>query len=148
MKKLIAFQSDTCRLAEVRAEVRAFLAAAGFDDCAAELMVLALDEACTNVIRHAYGNSCKPVRLTLGLLRDRVRFVLRDYGRSCDPGQIRSRALEDIRPGGLGVHIIRQAFDTVDYAPQRRGTRLTLEKFLPVPPFAGPEVLPDPAIGH
>ena len=62
-----------------------------------------------------------------------VRFVLRDYGRSCDPAKIKSRELEDIRPGGLGVHIIKQAFDSVIYTPQPRGTRLVLEKKKPVP---------------
>ncbi|MGB9274225.1 MAG: ATP-binding protein, partial [Terrimicrobiaceae bacterium] len=61
-------------------------------------------------------------------LRDRVRFILRDYGRSCDPKHIRGRDLEDVRPGGVGVHIIRQVFDHVKYEPRRRGTRLVLEK--------------------
>lgn len=130
MKTKVAFKSSTCELARIRAEVRAFLAAAGFPEDSAELIVLALDEACANVIRHAYGHDCKPVRLEMVRLRDRVRFVLRDYGRSCDPAKIQSRALEDIRPGGLGVHIIRQAFDVVDYRPCTRGTRLTLEKHL------------------
>ena len=132
MKNTIRFSSDTCHLADVRKEVRAFLAANGFDDCATALMVLALDEACTNVIRHAYAHECKPVRLEMTSLRALVRFVLRDYGRSCDPKKIKSRKLEDIRPGGLGVHIIRQAFDKVTYSPQARGTRLILEKKRPV----------------
>jgi len=125
------FQSDTCHLAEVRARVRAFLSDNGFNDCEAELMVLALDEACTNVIRHAYGHACKPVRLKMTSLQGKVRFTLRDYGQACDPSKIKSRALEDIRPGGLGVHIIRQAFDAVSYQPQARGTRLVLEKRRP-----------------
>ena len=60
--------------------------------------------------------------------RDRVRFILRDYGRSCDPRRIRSRELSDVRPGGVGVHIIRQVFDNVKYEPCRRGTRLVLER--------------------
>ncbi|MEI8386827.1 MAG: ATP-binding protein [Verrucomicrobiota bacterium] len=128
MKKTICFSSDTCHLAEVRAEVRAFLGRHGFDECATELMVLALDEACTNVIRHAYAHERKPVRLEMTALRGLVRFVLRDYGRTCDPAKIKSRELEDIRPGGLGVHIIKQAFDSVTYSPQPRGTRLVLEK--------------------
>ena len=132
MKKRMLFQSSPCSLAEVRAEARAFLTECGFDESPAELMVLALDEACTNIIRYAYAHACKPVRLEMRRLPDRIRFVLRDYGNSCDPEKIRSRALEDIRPGGLGVHIIRQAFDRVDYAPQRRGTKLTLEKILTV----------------
>jgi len=131
MKNTIRFSSDTCHLADVRKEVRAFLAANGFDDCATALMVLALDEACTNVIRHAYAHECKPVRLEMTSLRALVRFVLRDYGRSCDPKKIKSRKLEDIRPGGLGVHIIKQAFDSVTYLPQPKGTRLVLEKKRP-----------------
>ena len=130
MKTKITFTSETCQLAGVRAAVREFLAGSGFGECEAELMVLAMDEACTNVIRHAYGHACKPVRLEMSRLSDRVRFILRDYGRSCDPSRIRSRALEDIRPGGLGVHIIKQAFDLVEYRPRPRGTELRLEKIL------------------
>lgn len=130
MKRQFTFTSDTCRLAEVRAEARAFLSECGFEECAAELLILAIDEACTNIIRYAYGHECRPVRLRMERLRDRVRFVLRDYGRSCDPKKIRSRALEDIRPGGVGVHIIKQAFDHVEYEPCARGTRLVLEKKL------------------
>jgi anti-sigma regulatory factor (Ser/Thr protein kinase) len=136
MKHRLVFTSDTCRLAEVRQEAREFLARCGYEECAAELLILALDEACTNIIRHAYGHQCKPVRLVMERLKDRVRFTLRDYGQSCDPAKIRSRELEDIRPGGVGVHIIRQAFDHVSYQPCPRGTRLTLEKFLPEPSVA------------
>ena len=128
MKLKFTFTSDPRRLAEVRSCVRSFLNKCGFDECSIELLVLGLDEACTNVIRHAYGHNGKPVRLEMERLRDRVRFVLRDYGRSCDPECIRSRNLEDVRPGGVGVHIIRQVFDYVKYEPRRRGTRLILEK--------------------
>jgi len=127
----IRFQSDTCHLADIRAQARGFLSAAGFDECTSELMVLALDEACTNVIRYAYGHACRPVTLEMTALRTKIRFILRDYGRTCDPSRIKSRALEDIRPGGLGVHIIQHAFDSVSYLPQRRGTRLVLEKARP-----------------
>jgi anti-sigma regulatory factor (Ser/Thr protein kinase) len=131
MTRIFCFTSETCRLAEVRKEVRQFLGKNGFDECATELMVLALDEACTNIIRHAYASCSKPVRLEMTALRAMVRFVLRDYGKSCDPKKIKSRELEDIRPGGLGVHIIKQAFDNVTYSPQSKGTRLILEKKRP-----------------
>ena len=128
MKIKFTFSSDPCKLAEVRRRARAFLEKCDFHECGAELLVLGLDEACTNIIRHAYGHNGKPVRLEMERLRDRVRFVLRDYGRSCDPKHIRSRDLKDVRPGGVGVHIIRQVFDHVKYEPCRRGTRLVLEK--------------------
>ena len=131
MKQKLVFTSDTCRLAEVRQVARNFLSSCGFEECEAELLVLALDEACTNIIRHAYGNACKPVRLEMNRRRDCVRFILRDYGRHCDPDCIRSRDLEDIRPGGVGVHIIKQAFDSVTYEPRARGTKLILDKLYP-----------------
>ena len=135
MKTKFVFTSDSCRMAEVRHSARSFLKKCDFDESSIELLVLGLDEACTNIIRHAYHHDERPVRLEMERLRDRVRFVLRDYGRPCDPNGIRSRALEDFRPGGVGVYIIRQVFDYVNYEPRRRGTRLVLEKR-----FATPEV--------
>lgn len=131
MKVRVNFQSDSCKLADVRRQVRDFLEGCGFDECAAEMVVLALDEACTNVIRHAYHLECKPVKLEMEHLKNQVRFTLRDYGESCDPAQIKSRSLEEIRPGGVGVHIIKQVFDEVSYQPCTRGTRLIMTKYLP-----------------
>ena len=130
MKSKFVFISESCRMAEVRRSARSCLKKCDFDESSIELLVLGLDEACTNIIRHAYAHDEKPVRLEMERLRDRVRFVLRDYGRPCDPKCIRSRALEDVRPGGVGVYIIRQVFDYVKYEPRRRGTRLILEKKL------------------
>lgn len=127
----VVFRSQTCDLAGVRARIREFLASVPLDEADVELIVLALDEACTNVIRHAYCHKCRPVRLTMERLVRKIRFVLRDYGTPCDPAKIRSRDLADIRPGGLGVHIIHQAFETVAYLPQKRGTRLVLERRIP-----------------
>jgi anti-sigma regulatory factor (Ser/Thr protein kinase) len=100
-------------------------------------MVLALDEACTNIIRHAYGGSTKrAIRLHMDRRNGTLRCVLRDYGKSCDPSKIRSRDLTDFRPGGLGVRILQSAFDSVLFEPQPRGTRLTLAKALARPAAA------------
>ena len=136
MKTKFVFSSHSGRMAEVRHSARLFLKKCDFDESSIELLVLGLDEACTNIIRHAYDQDDMPVRLEMERLNDRIRFVLRDYGRACDPKCIRSRPLEDVRPGGVGVYIIRQVFDYVKYEPRRRGTRLVLEKRL-----ATPEVL-------
>ncbi|HEY5813679.1 MAG TPA: ATP-binding protein [Terrimicrobiaceae bacterium] len=128
MKSKVVFTSDACRMAEVRDSARSFLRKCDLEEASIELLVLGLDEACTNIIRHAYRHDEKPVRLEMERLRDRVRFILRDYGQRCDPERIRSRALKDVRPGGVGVYIIKQVFDYVKYEPRRRGTRLVLEK--------------------
>jgi anti-sigma regulatory factor (Ser/Thr protein kinase) len=133
VKTKFVFSSHSCRMAEVRHSARLFLKKCDFNESSIELLVLGLDEACTNIIRHAYDQDHKPVRLEMERLHDRVRFILRDYGRPCDPKVIRSRPLEDVRPGGVGVYIIRQVFDYVKYEPLRRGTRLVLEKRLTTP---------------
>lgn len=138
MKRTLTFSSDARRLSRVRAATRDFLAECDFEECAAEALVLAIDEACTNIIRHAYGHASKPVRLEMERLRDRVRFTLRDYGKTCPPSKIRSRNLADVRPGGVGVHIIREIFDEVTYLPMPRGTKLVLiKKRRPCPSPAG-----------
>lgn len=129
MKLQLKFPADTCELSAMRNAARDFLLAAEVPEMEAELMVLALDEACTNIIRYAYGGCTKRViRMTLEDVRGTVRCSLRDYGKSCDPAKIRSRDLTDFRPGGLGVRILHSAFDSVVFEPQPRGTLLTLVK--------------------
>jgi len=127
----ITFLSEPSRLAGVRESVRDFLKGTGFREEEEARIVMAVDEACTNIIRHASGSSLKPVRLEMKRLRDRVRFVLRDYGKPFEPTTLASRDLKIFQPGGYGVFIIREVFDVVEYSPQARGTRLKLEKLLP-----------------
>jgi anti-sigma regulatory factor (Ser/Thr protein kinase) len=127
----LKFSADSSEMAGMRAAARDFLDEAGVPEMEAELMILALDEACTNIIRHAYGGPTDQlIRLHLERLRNSVRCTLRDYGKPCDPAKIRSRELSDFRPGGLGVCIMHAAFDTVNFQPKPRGTELTLEKSL------------------
>lgn len=131
MSLRLKFAADTGQLAAMRQAVRDYLLGGKVPEMEAELMVLALDEACTNIIRHAYGGcSRRLIRLCIDGLPKHVRCVLRDYGATCDPAKIRSRDLADFRPGGLGVRIMHNAFDQVLFEPQPRGTRLTLVKAL------------------
>jgi anti-sigma regulatory factor (Ser/Thr protein kinase) len=127
----IVFPSEPAHLAKVREGVRDFLGGSGFGEEDESRIVMALDEACTNIIRHAHEDLVKPVRLEMKWLRDRLRFVLRDYGKPFHPLTLQSRDMKIVLPGGYGLFIIKRVFDHVDYAPQARGTRLTLEKLLP-----------------
>jgi len=130
MNRKLNFRSDTSQLAGVRDETRKFLAGAKLDEVSSNMVVLALDEACTNIIRYAYNHKCRLVRLEMNYDGCCIQFILRDYGKSCDPAKIKGRCLEEVRPGGVGVHIIRKVFDEVSYEPCGRGTRLTLTKKL------------------
>jgi anti-sigma regulatory factor (Ser/Thr protein kinase) len=89
-----------------------------------------VDEACSNIIKHAYaGDHTKTITITITDATDRFTVRLRDYGRKTDAAKIAPRDLEDIRPGGLGTLFIKAAFDAVTYdTNQEQGTLLTLEK--------------------
>jgi len=95
------------------------------------LMVLGVDEACTNVIRYAYRlRNDQLISLRMEGLRKCVRMRLRDYGEKVFPHEMKGRSHDLVKPGGLGLHLIRYAFDRVDYVHKRRGTELVLTKKL------------------
>ncbi len=128
MNRKWIFSGKTEDLASLREEVRAFLVDTNIEDDVSAAIVLGIDEACTNIIRHAYNGESRPFRIEMRRMRNRLRFILRDYGSPCERPKIQSRDLDEVRPGGLGVHIIQQVFEHVEYSPQAHGTRLTLEK--------------------
>ena len=88
-----------------------------------------MDEACTNIIRHAYElRDDQLIALSLEHRQDCVRMRLRDYGMQPPQEALHRRRDKIIRPGGLGLIMIRNAFDQVDYILRQRGTELVLTK--------------------
>ncbi len=106
-------------------------------DCRA--VVLAVDEALTNIIRHAYrGNTGRPIEVRFrriqaardGDKRDAFEIVLEDRGATVNRAKLCSRALDEVRPGGLGLHFIRQSMDKVEFFHRNGRNQLRLVKFL------------------
>lgn len=95
-----------------------------------EGIVLAVDEACSNVIKHAYRNRPgQRIVLTFRVSSTQLEILIRDFGTSADPRNFRPRDLSDIRPGGLGVHFIRNTMDEVHYeVPEDGGMLLRMVK--------------------
>jgi len=111
--------------------VRKFLERHPFTEKQRTLMVLGIDEACTNVIRYAYDlRDDQPIALSVEVMRTCVRMRLRDYGDQTPAHKMQGRNHDQIRPGGLGLHLIRNAFDRVDYILKPRCTELVLTKHL------------------
>lgn len=130
-KKQVEFSSHTGNLALMRKIVRTFLDGYPFSEKERTLMVLGVDEACTNIIRHAYHlRDDQLIALSLEHAGDCVRMRLRDYGKQTPAHAMQGRAHDLIKPGGLGLHLIRTAFDKVDYILRSRGTELVLTKNL------------------
>jgi anti-sigma regulatory factor (Ser/Thr protein kinase) len=132
----LRISSLPAHLPVVRVAIEKMCELLGFDAEAAGGIVLSVDEALTNIIRHAYdGAGDKPIEIELAATGEGrptgLKISLRDYGRAVDPSQIKSRDLADVRPGGLGVHIMNECMDQVEYrkAPGG-GTLLTMTKNL------------------
>jgi anti-sigma regulatory factor (Ser/Thr protein kinase) len=128
-------------LCVVRNALGELAAKLGFSEAECRAVVLAVDEAMTNIIRHAYlGSAERPIEASFrrihvpgdGKSRDALEIVLEDRGVSANPNKLCGRALEDVRPGGLGLHFIRESMDTVEFSRRWGRNKLRLVKFLPV----------------
>ena len=83
-------------------------------------MVLAVDEACMNIIQHAYGNRETEIfRVEIFTNDKELTFCLTDFAPAVDEKSIKGRELDDIRPGGLGVHFINELMDQVEFLQAR-----------------------------
>ena len=129
MKQKIEFSSHTANLALMRKFVRKFLETFPFTEKQRTLMILGVDEACTNIIRHAYElRDDQPIALSLEGLKRCVRMRVRDFGKQTPRHAMPTRPHELVKPGGLGLHLIVNAFDKVDYVLRKQGTELVLTK--------------------
>ena len=117
-------------LAALRQYTESWSAFAGFGDIATGQIVMACDEACTNIFRHAYGGHTGPLRLCAEIADNALTFWIFDEAPPVAAEEIRCRELADLRPGGLGTYVMRQVFDEVNYAPHQAGNALTLRKKL------------------
>jgi len=129
--------SSPTHLPVVRAALEKMCETIGFDAEAIGKVILSADEALTNVIKHAYrGAEDRTIDIELTPLCEGpcpgLRIRIRDYGQYVDPSRIRSRDLDDVRPGGLGVHIMTQCMDELEFRPaEGTGTILTMTKRVP-----------------
>ena len=93
-------------------------------------VVLAVDEACSNIIKHAYDNDNEQtILINCTMFDNRLELRLRDFGKKANLDEIQPRNLDDIRPGGLGVHLIRTVMDKVVYEnDEKQGNHLLMVK--------------------
>ena len=102
------------------------------DETLADLK-LALTEACSNSVRHAYEDGEGHVNISFELRDDRLIVEVADDGTGFEPGQINGNGGdEELSEGGLGIAIIRSISDEVEIGggPDGRGSRLRFVKLL------------------
>lgn len=123
----LTVRSDPKLLTSVRSLVRAWLDSWQIDPKTTNDVVLAIDEACTNAIRHAYGGrSDCCVELSLHAEPGFLEFQVSDQGLPCPAECVARRKLttpeiDELEAGGLGIQLIHEVFDDVDFCPGEDG---------------------------
>ena len=135
---MLAVYSNPRWLSVVRGAVERLTETLGFPAMQCRSVTRAVDEALTNIVRHSYRNRLdQPIALYFrsakrcqhGEIESGLEILLCDRGRAIDLNMLRGRPLEQIRPGGLGLHLIRQAMDTVEFTRKGLTNQLRLVKY-------------------
>ena len=130
--------SRTEFLAVVRDVTRSLAEVAGFNRGAAEEIALAVDEAATNVIEHAYGGADdRVVELRYEDRGEDLQVDVVDNGRAVDPKTMPrvdlGRYASERRTGGLGVHLMSKIMDSVTFRRSARRNVCCLVRHKPDP---------------
>jgi serine/threonine-protein kinase RsbW len=131
-------QSQTEKLSLVRDFVGAAAQQFGFDEESTGKIMLAVDEACTNIIKHSYEYvPNKDIDLEIRTNGKKFEIVITHRGKSFDPNAIKSpnmrEYLSHFQRGGLGMHLMRSLMDKVEYKTFPDSiNRVHLIKYLPV----------------
>jgi len=124
------FPADPAMLRQVREQVRSASLACGCCEKTVAELVIAINEACMNIIQHAYKGDCSG-EIILEILNNggELEFQLRDFAAPVDLARIKPRDLDDLRPGGLGTHFIHEIMDDCVYGHLGdRGNYLRMKK--------------------
>ena len=135
-KYTLKVASKTENLGRIRAFVRELSLKAGFSLDAAGQIELAVDEACTNVIRHAYKhNGRRMVELTAFLDEEKIEIIVSDNGGGFNIAKVRKPDIREYasksKKGGLGIHMMRSLMDEVSFSMQPgKKNHVSLIKYL------------------
>ncbi len=90
------------------------------EDCGT--IILAVDEACSNIIRHSYKNDhTKTIEVHTQVSHELLSIIIIDQGIEFDINTIEKRDVSEVKPGGLGIYIIHHTMDTVEYSRSKDG---------------------------
>lgn len=135
----LQLQSNPEALCLVRATLERATEVMDFPEEESRAIVRSVDEALANVIRHAYkGKTGRPIevhcaRLWKGNDADHpkgLEILLKDSGVAADPKKLKGRALDEVRPGGLGIHFMKQSMDVVEFQRKSGKNLLRMVKYL------------------
>jgi len=133
-KKLIV-KSSTDNLSRIREFIRDAAKQCGFDTKTIGKITLAVDEACTNVIKHAYKYSPKgDISIKVKFADSKLSITIKDIGLHFDPTLVPEPNIKEYykqkRIGGLGVFLMKKLMDEVTYTINKSSNQVVLVKYL------------------
>jgi anti-sigma regulatory factor (Ser/Thr protein kinase) len=122
------FDAEAGQLAGMRAELRECLDSSGCQVEVRDAVILAADEACANIIRHAYGEvTGGSILLEVSRLGPELVLRLTDRAPPVPDSALQADAGEPLQPGGLGLPLIHAIMDSVVFRHGRDGVGNILE---------------------
>ena len=113
----LRFAADAAELKRVREHVQQTGRQLGLQTKLVNDLVIAVNEACMNIIEHAYKrDGAGEIVLEIHNNENEIEIVLTDFAPAVDIDAIRARALDELRPGGLGTHFMAELMDRCVYA--------------------------------
>lgn len=132
----LKISSITDNLEVIREFINSIATKAGFNEEGADQIELAVDEACTNVIKHAYKFDTKRMLdISVFIDKEKMEIIISDKGSGFDPSKLQIPDLEkyvhESKMGGLGIHLMKTLMDEVNYSfnPGKRN-QVSLIKYL------------------
>ncbi len=134
---VFSIPGETDYLIQIRSLISTVASEVGLAEEELYKIETAVDEACANVIEHAYEGEegSKPIQICLEVTPSRLIISVKDYGRTFNPGTINppdlSKFIKEKRDGGLGLFLLQSLMDEINYTSDPRGyNELTLIKYL------------------
>ena len=127
--------SQTELLNDVREFVSNHARKHGFADDDVNKISIAVDEACTNIIKHGYNFSTKEkIEIHINRKESEFEIVITDTGKQFDPKEISTpdmkEYLSQFRRGGLGVYLMKRIMDKVEFTVHANENQLRMIKYL------------------
>jgi sigma-B regulation protein RsbU (phosphoserine phosphatase) len=135
MQKSIVLPNDVQEVPRLNAFVEEVCLAVGFDDIVTAKVKVAIEEAVVNVMQYAYPAGHRgDVTIEAASNDTRLKFTIIDSGKPFDPtiqAEIDTTlSAKERKIGGLGIHLMRQNMDSINYERMDNLNVLTLRKSL------------------
>lgn len=122
IEKELKVKSTTDNLERIREFIKSVSAQSGFSDDVIDKISLAVDEACTNIIKHAYKNSPNgDIVINAKLFDNKLTVSITDFGLDFNPDTVPvpdiKKYYQQHKVGGLGIYLMKKLMDEVKYNP-------------------------------